>query len=365
MNGTHDIYIQGIPTNIPEPVAAVYRSRFLNATNRFLDETGIENVKICIGTSESTIQEESYATSVDEDQKKSDYDLSVKERARKYEATNPFFDFDRLVISDKVEEDILLAIDLIDLEHLVFDVWGLREIEPFPRMALNFHGEPGTGKTLAAHAIASKINRQILIASYAQIESMYHGEGPKNVEAIFFAAERDNAVLFIDEADSLLSKRLTNVTQGSEQAINSMRSQLLICLEQFRGIVIFSTNLVKNYDKAFETRVLNIHFSMPDKICRQEIWKKHFPSKLPLSEDVSPEKLANVEDVCGRDIKNAVIGAAMRVARQRKDQIRLHDLLKAVDHIKASRISVIPDSDKLNSEEVIRKKFKNALSDNH
>ena len=56
------------------------------------------------------------------------------------------------------------------------------------------------------------------------------GEGPKNVSAIFLAAEEQDAVLFIDEADSLLSKRLVNVSDPSGQAMNSMRSQLLICL---------------------------------------------------------------------------------------------------------------------------------------
>ncbi len=65
---------------------------------------------------------------------------------------------------------------------------------------------------------------------------------------------------FFDEADSLLSKRLTSVSQGSEQAINSMRSQLLICLEEFRGIVIFATNLVINYDQAFLTRLISVEF---------------------------------------------------------------------------------------------------------
>jgi SpoVK/Ycf46/Vps4 family AAA+-type ATPase len=92
---------------------------------------------------------------------------------------------------------------------------------------------------------------KIIEASYAHIKSMYHGEGPKNVEALFYAAQAQNAILFIDEADSLLSRRLTNVNQGSEQAINSMRSQLLICLERFKGVVIFATNLVQNYDPAF------------------------------------------------------------------------------------------------------------------
>ncbi|MEH2203500.1 MAG: hypothetical protein V7K53_05365 [Nostoc sp.] len=82
-----------------------------------------------------------------------------------------------------------------------------------------------------------------------------------------------------------------------------MRSQLLICLEQFRGVVIFSTNLVENYDKAFETRVRHVHFLMPDFASRREICKRHLPAKMPLAEDISLEKLAQVEDVCGRDIK--------------------------------------------------------------
>ncbi|OQW95286.1 MAG: ATPase, partial [Beggiatoa sp. IS2] len=270
------------------------------------------------------------------------------------QASKPIFTFDQLVIPKSVEEDLLLAVDLIKLESKVFDDWGLREIEPFPRTALNFHGAPGTGKTLAAHAIASKIERSILVASYAQIESMYHGEGPKNVEAIFLAAERDSAVLFLDEADSLLSKRLTNVTQGSEQAINSMRSQLLICLERFKGIVIFSTNLVQNYDKAFETRVRHVHFPMPDEICRREIWRRHLPEKLPVTSDVSLDQLAKTEDVCGRDIKNAVIDAAMRVAREGKECLALSDFLNSIERIKKARINVevgSPAGEELSPEE--------------
>ncbi len=192
---------------------------------------------------------------------------------------------------------------------------------------------------------------------------MYHGEGPKNVEAIFQAAERDNALLFIDEADSLLSKRLTNVTQGSEQAINSMRSQLLICLERFRGVVIFSTNLVENYDKAFETRVRHVNFPMPDEACRREIWKRHLPSQMPLATDVTLERLAGVDDVCGRDIKNAVIDAAMRVARKGKDCVEISNLLDSINRIKAARIKN-PQSEKLSPEEEakISEKVKDALA---
>ena len=363
-----DITIDGIPDNIPEPVAAVCRSRLLSAVNKLIDETGLENFQIAIGTTSGFLstfgKNNSQNGQEDSTQKQPDPDLSPEERAKRYKAQEPLFTFEQLVIPEKVREDLLLAVDLIQLESKVFDKWGLRKIEPFPRTALNFHGKPGTGKTLAAHAIASKINRPILVASYAQIESMYHGEGPKNVEAIFLAAEQQNALLFIDEADSLLSKRLTNVTQGSEQAINSMRSQLLICLEKFRGVVMFSTNLVENYDKAFETRVRNINFPMPDETCRREIWERHLVKELPQAPDVSSEKLAEVEDICGRDIKNAVIDAAMRTARQGKEKVALRELLESINSIKKARVNVIPGSRPLTPEEKeeAEKKIKEALA---
>ena len=366
MNTTSNISIQGIPDSVPETVAAVCRSRLLTAVNRLIEETGLEHIKISVGTAsamQNTNGQSPSITASDTNHKKPDNDLSAEERARRYKAVQPLFNFEQLVVTEQVREDLLLAVDLIQLESKVFDDWGLRNIEPFPRTALNFHGKPGTGKTLAAHAIASKIKRPILVASYAQIESMYHGEGPKNVEAIFQAAERDNALLFIDEADSLLSKRLTNVTQGSEQAINSMRSQLLICLERFRGVAIFSTNLVENYDKAFETRVRNVRFPMPDETCRREIWRRHLPAQMPLAKDVSPERLAQVEDVCGRDIKNTFIDAAMRVARQGKEYVELRDLLESVERIKAARINATPESENLSpeEEEEVQKKVKEAL----
>jgi ATP-dependent 26S proteasome regulatory subunit len=235
--------------------------------------------------------------------------------------------------------DLLAAVDLAAVQTLVFEDWGLKAIEPFPRTALNFHGPPGTGKTMAAHALAHRMNRKILVASYAEIESKFHGDGPKNVKAIFHAAQRDGSILFIDEADSLLSKRLTSVTQGSEQAINSMRSQLLICLESFSGAVIFSTNLVGNYDKAFETRVRHVHFPLPEEGERCAIWRNHLPSALPIDVDVQPEVLGKIEDLCGRDIKNAVIDAAVRAALTKAEYIKAVDFEAAVQRIKDSRIN--------------------------
>jgi SpoVK/Ycf46/Vps4 family AAA+-type ATPase len=269
----NDIQISGIPQTVPETVAAVCRSRLLIAVSELLAKAHLNDIKITVGTASQMQQAEMspYTQRV-----KDNDELNVEQRASQYKSQQPLYTFDFLVVPDALREDILAAVSLVWLEEKVFDEWNLREIEPFPRTALNFHGPTGTGKTLAAHAIASYLNMPILVTSYAQIESKYHGEGPKNVEAIFYAAERDGALLFIDEADSLLSKRLSNVSQGSEQAINSMRSQLLISLGQFSGVVIFATNFVESYDRAFRSRVRDVFFPLPDEKTRAEIWRRHF-----------------------------------------------------------------------------------------
>lgn len=277
-----------------------------------------------------------------------------KQRAFHYKAMEPKFSFEILKLPQTTMEQIEQALARIEYEREVFEEWGLYAIMPSPICAMSFYGPPGTGKTLAAEAIACRLGKRLIRASYADIESKYHGEGPKNVGAIFLAAEQQDAVLFIDEADSLLSKRLTNVSQGSEQAINSMRSQLLICLEKFHGIVIFATNLVVNYDRAFQSRLISIKFELPDASIREEIWRAHlYPDSkakvklnIPLAEDVDVKALADGYEVCGRDIRNAVVDACVAARRNgisrltqsclveavRVQQRRQRDVLNAEDH---------------------------------
>src|SRR5258708_26619909 len=142
------------------------------------------------------------------------HELSVLARAEPFQAQEALYSFDFLVVPEAVREDLLASVHLVEIQHLVFEHWNLKTIEPFPQVALNFYGPPGTGKTLAAHAIARRLQRKILLVTYAQIESKFLGDGSKNVEAVFFAPQRDDALLFIDEADSPLSKRRANVHEG-------------------------------------------------------------------------------------------------------------------------------------------------------
>ena len=224
---------------------------------------------------------------------------------------------------------------------------------PSPTSALSFFGPPGTGKSLAADAIASKMNKKIIRVSYPDIQSKYVGEGPKNIVAIFLAAEKQDAILFIDEAESLLSKRLENVNDPSAQSMNSMRSQFLISMEKFHGIVIFASNLAKNYDKAFLSRMINIEFEMPDENMRQKIWETHLPLgignntklKFPLSSDVSVNELSHQFVLCGRDIRNAVINACVEAKRTGQREVTQELLVKAAGGIVHANQAVISSAD--------------------
>lgn len=268
-----------------------------------------------------------------------DEEFDFQKRAGQFKAAEPFYTFDRVILPDPVLNKIEETLNVIKYENKVFNEWGLSAIQPYPSSAMSFFGPSGTGKTMAAEAVASKLGKKILKASYADIESKFQGEGPKMVKAIFMAAQNEDAVLFIDEADSLLSKRLTNVTQGSEQAINSMRSQLLICLEQFHGIVIFATNLVVNYDQAFLTRLISVEFLKPDISCRKRIWDVHIKPtngnklNIPLADDVNTQELAEQFEFCGREIKKAVISACVNAAMNNKELVSQDDFKEAANRI--------------------------------
>lgn len=257
-----------------------------------------------------------------------------KRLAAQFQAEPPRYTFSRLVISEEVKKSLLSAIAILENRQVLFEDWGLGSIMS-PSVLLNLYGSSGTGKTMAAEAIADRLKKKIIRASYADIESKYHGEGPKRLKGIFRAAKEQDAVLFIDEADSMLSARLTDTSESSSQTINSMRSQLLMSLEEHDGIVIFATNLIENYDKAFLTRLVCVEMERPDFKARKEIWKRHlYPVgegaklNIPLSEDVDLDKLAEY-DFCGRDIRNAVKQGCINAVIKNPGTVTQENLLVA------------------------------------
>lgn len=209
------------------------------------------------------------------------------------------------------------TLSLVRSHELIFTQWGLGERHSSGLgLAFNFAGPPGTGKTICAEAIATSLGKKLLSVRYAELESMWIGETPKNVAAVFRMATEEDAVLFFDEADSIASRRATGATQGYQRESNTVVNVLLKELESFNGVVIFATNLAVNFDPAFERRIrTHVLFEMPGVEEREQIWRVQIhPEKTPLADDVDFRILAERYAVSGGDIKNAVLKAATMAA---------------------------------------------------
>src|SRR5246127_159044 len=123
---------------------------------------------------------------------------------------------------------------------LIFTRWGLGERHTSGLgLAFNFAGPPGTGKTICAEAIAHELSMKLLVVNYAEVESMWMGETPKNIVAAFRSASEQRAVLFFDEADAIATRRSTGAIIPHDRESNTTVDVLLRELEAFNGVVIF------------------------------------------------------------------------------------------------------------------------------
>ena len=238
---------------------------------------------------------------------------------RVVDAVSPMRSLADVVLPPHTRRTVEQALAQVRNHHLIFSRWGLGERHTSGRgLAFNFAGPPGTGKTICAEAIAYELGLKLLVVNYAEAESMWFGETPKNIVATFRAAAEQNAVLLFDEADAIAMRRSSGAGLPHERESNLTVNVLLRELEAFNGIVIFATNLAANFDPAFERRIrAHVLFEIPGPEERARIWQLQIhPKKTPLAPDVDFQLLAARYTVSGGDIKNAVLKAAAMAAGQ-------------------------------------------------
>ena len=241
------------------------------------------------------------------------------------EAIEPRRTFDDVVLPETTLLQLNHALALVRKHDLIFRQWGLAERHSSGLgLAFHFAGPPGTGKTICAEALAYALDQRLLVVRYSELESRWVGQTAKHVASVFRAAERQNAVLFFDEADAIAGRRFTTLTAAYEREANAVVNVLLHEVENFDGVVIFATNLAANIDPAFERRIrTHIRFDMPNRIRthirfdmpnteeRERIWQVQLHArKTPLADDVNFRELAQRYSRSGGDIKNAVLKAA-------------------------------------------------------
>lgn len=229
--------------------------------------------------------------------------------------STPKVEFDSVIMPDTHRQHIMDALNQVDDYDLIFNKWGFGDImEKGKAISMLFWGPPGTGKTLCAQAIADHLNRKLKIIGTADIESSSPGQAERNLKA-YFSGARDTVLLF-DECDSLVYSR-----DSVGSILGAQVNQLLTSLENFEGVVIFTTNRLGVLDEAFNRRLsLKLQFPMPTQEQRVLIWKRMFPKQCPLAKDIDWNKLAELE-ITGGYIKNIVLRAARSAASQKLPKI--------------------------------------------
>ncbi len=223
---------------------------------------------------------------------------------------------DRVVLPKLQRSQLETVLQHVRVGDKVLNDWNYGAQFDARGVSALFAGESGTGKTTAAHAIASALDTDLYVIDLAKIVSKYIGETEKNLDIAFVEAERASAVLLFDEADALFGKR-SKVSDAHDRYANIEVAYLLQRMELFSGLAILTTNHPRNIDSAFGRRMrFTIEFPFPETADRLQIWERALP-------EGSPQRAAGI-DFTGAARKLELNGGSIR-------QIMLHALMAAAD----------------------------------
>ena len=202
-----------------------------------------------------------------------------------------------------------------------------------------FYGSPGTGKTETVYQIARATGRDILRVDVDKIKSCWVGESEQNMKKLFDRYRnicKDSTlapILLFNEADAILGIRMEGATRAVDKMENSIQNIILQEMEALDGIMIATTNLTTNLDKAFERRFLyKIQFNRPTVEVRAAIWQAMMPS---LTEN-NARTLASQFDLSGGEIENIIRKYTVEVILSGQDSI---DLSAIIELCRNERIS--------------------------
>jgi SpoVK/Ycf46/Vps4 family AAA+-type ATPase len=230
---------------------------------------------------------------------------------------DPIYDWKDIVLPDDALAQLREICKRVEHREQVMQIWGFgQKISLGKGISALFAGPSGTGKTMAADIIARELNLDLYKIDLSTVVSKYIGETEKNLDRIFAAAENSNAIVFIDECDSLMGKR-SEVRDAHDRYANIEIAYLLQKMEEYEGIVILATNLRQNLDESFTRRLtFTVHFQFPDELDRRRIWAGIWPAAIPLGPDVDLDFLARQFKLSGGNIKNIALAAAFFAAAE-------------------------------------------------
>lgn len=206
----------------------------------------------------------------------------------------------------------------------------LREAGMRPGFCCLFYGAPGTGKTETVYQLARKTGRDIMRVDIDKIKSCWVGESEKNIKSLFDKYRnicKNNTlapILLFNEADAVLGVRMEGASRAVDKMENSIQNIILQEMETLEGIMIATTNLTTNLDKAFERRFLyKIRFDKPTVEARAKIWQ----TMLKGLTEGDAEVLASRFDLSGGEIENIARKHSVNAILYGKEEIDLQDII--------------------------------------
>jgi 26S proteasome regulatory subunit T2 len=219
-----------------------------------------------------------------------------------------------------------------------------------PPKGVILYGEPGTGKTLLAKAVAHHTSATFLRVVGSELIQKYLGDGPKLVRELFRVAEEHApTIVFIDEIDAVGTKRYDS-SSGGEREIQRTMLELLNQLDGFdsRGDVkvIMATNRIESLDPALirPGRIdRKIKFPLPDAKTKRMIFDIH-TRRMNLAQDVALEEFIMTKDeLSGADIKAVCTEAGLLALRERRMQVNHSDFKKAKEKVLYKKTQGVPE----------------------
>ncbi len=249
-----------------------------------------------------------------------------------FELIEPESSLEDVVLANETQETLGNLMRQVDKEVVGRLVeWGVKDKKSGIDARIIFYGHAGTGKTMTAYSLAKSLKRQVLAFDCSKILSMYVGESEKNVRKIFDTfydlceKTKTEPILLLNEADQFLGARSSGVTSGADQMHNQMQNIFLEQIENFKGMLIATTNLLENIDKAFSRRFnYKIEFKKPNKEQRLELWKKMLPVGAPYEKKFDVNALCDYS-LTGGQINLIIKNTAYRVAVKEKPLFKIED----------------------------------------
>ena len=206
-------------------------------------------------------------------------------------------------------------VEHVRLAEKVLDGWKFRDQLPFGRgVTAMFFGPSGTGKTIAAMAIANELGTELLRVDLSRVVSKYIGDTEKNIDRIFIDAKESGSPILFDEAEALLGKR-SEVKDAHDRYANIEVAYVLQRMEAHDGLVILTTNMRQNIDTAFLRRLrFIIEFPRPDVGAREQIWRFCLPKESHDLNDNAFRQLSRKIDLTGGHIRQITLRAAFIAA---------------------------------------------------